>query len=97
MEDNGTYQVEITAAEGIKTTQDVDLLVNNDLCLVPGGIYPSVNDGNVTFSDFLIDKYETRYSEWIRIMKWANDNNYSFSTPGSNSIYLNGTELIGQE
>jgi hypothetical protein len=96
LEDNGTYQVEITGANGSVTTQNVDLLVNNDLCRVPGGSYPSINGGNATLNEFLIDKYETRYSEWIRIMKWANDHNYSFSSPGSNSIYVNGTEGTDQ-
>jgi formylglycine-generating enzyme required for sulfatase activity len=96
LEDNGTYQVEITGANGNVTTQNVDLLVNNDLCRVPGGSYPSINGGNATLNEFLIDKYETRYSEWIRIMKWANDHNYSFSSPGSNSIYVNGTEGTDQ-
>ena len=93
LEDNGTYQVEITSGTGIVTTQNIDLLVNNDLCRVPGGNYTSASTGgNVTLNEFMIDKYETRYSEWIRIMKWANDHNYSFGYPGSNSVYYSGTE-----
>ena len=97
LEDNGTYQVEITGANGSVTTQNVDLLVNNDLCRVPEGNYTSASTGgNVTLNEFLIDKYETRFSEWIRIMKWANDHNYSFTNPGSNSIYVNGTEGTDQ-